>query len=188
MNQRNREQINHAATKDEALKMSITAAESLMKAMRLSQDPSERKELKSQCAVIMDTADRIKKDDNWQPSLGQSQTSPKNNKIGQWATDVALTTRSSLGPHVYVSPHSSFDDGCSSTTAAEVAARNPLSNVSSQTRIRRLLEPVSTRSRSTREGIILLKASLVNGFKCPPWTSNPTSTEFTRQTDDELFT
>ncbi|KAF2278353.1 cysteine proteinase [Westerdykella ornata] len=39
-------------------------------------------------------------------------------------------------------------------------------------------EPVSTRKRSNRESIIMLKASAVNGFKFPPWEKNPTPDEF----------
>jgi hypothetical protein len=44
--------------------------------------------------------------------------------------------------------------------------------------IRRLKEPVSTRKRTRKEDIILLRDSVVNGFKCPPWHKNPSSDEF----------
>jgi hypothetical protein len=60
-------------------------------------------------------------------------------------------------------------------------------SVSSFTRIRRLAEPSSTRKRSTREDIILFKASMVNGFKCPPWDKPPSSSEFLAQEDAEFF-
>lgn len=53
--------------------------------------------------------------------------------------------------------------------------------------IHRLAEPVSTRKRSRKEDIILLKASVVNGFKCPPWDKNPAPSDFTPQHGQELF-
>jgi calpain-7 len=67
-----------------------------------------------------------------------------------------------------------------------VASLSPAT--ASYSHIRRLSEPVSTRTRSKREDIILLKASIVNGFKCPPWDRNPPPGEFAAQQDDELFT
>jgi hypothetical protein len=45
-------------------------------------------------------------------------------------------------------------------------------------RIAQLKVPVSTRKRTTKESIILLKASAVHGFKFPPWEDNPTSADF----------
>ncbi|KAF1966793.1 cysteine proteinase [Bimuria novae-zelandiae CBS 107.79] len=44
--------------------------------------------------------------------------------------------------------------------------------------VRRLREPISSRKRTTKEEIILLKASLVNGVKCPPWDKIPPAEEF----------
>jgi calpain-7 len=44
--------------------------------------------------------------------------------------------------------------------------------------IRRLPEPVSKRKQAKREIIILLKASVFNGFKCPPWDKSPDSADF----------
>jgi calpain-7 len=58
----------------------------------------------------------------------------------------------------------------------------------SYSHIRRLPEPVSTRKRSKREDIILLKASMVNGFKCPPWDKSPAPSEFSTQQGHEIFT
>lgn len=54
----------------------------------------------------------------------------------------------------------------------------PAPSMASYSHIRKLVEPVSTRQRSKKEEIILLKASLVNGFKCPPWDKPPTSSDF----------
>jgi hypothetical protein len=44
---------------------------------------------------------------------------------------------------------------------------------------RRLAAPISTRERSKKEEIILLRGSLINGFKCPPWNGNPSMSELT---------
>ena len=61
-------------------------------------------------------------------------------------------------------------------------------SMSSSSKIHRLAEPFSTRKRSKKEEIILLKASLVNGFKCPPWDKNPSTAEFVAQQGADLFT
>ena len=60
-------QLQVAATKDEALTLAISAAENLMKALKLSSSSDEKRQLKSQCGVLMDVADRIKKSTNWTP-------------------------------------------------------------------------------------------------------------------------
>jgi calpain-7 len=44
--------------------------------------------------------------------------------------------------------------------------------------VRKLREPISSRKRTRKEEIILLKASLVNGVKCPPWDKIPSVDEF----------
>jgi calpain-7 len=66
-----------------------------------------------------------------------------------------------------------------------VAAASP--SIASYSHIHRLVEPVSTRKRPKREDIILLKASMVNGFKCPPWDKTPSPSDFMVQQDTELF-
>lgn len=71
------------------------------------------------------------------------------------------------------------------SVSKETASASP--SVASYQHIRRLAEPVSSRKRSKREDIILLKTSMVNGFKCPPWDIIPSSSEFTPQAGGELF-
>lgn len=61
-------------------------------------------------------------------------------------------------------------------------------SLASYSHIRRLAEPLSTRKRSKKEEIILLKASMVNGFKCPPWDKFPSPAEFVRLQGEDLFT
>ncbi|KAJ4291046.1 cysteine protease [Kalmusia sp. IMI 367209] len=58
------------------------------------------------------------------------------------------------------------------TESPSANPKNPVSHV------RKLREPISSRKRTTKEEIILLKASLVNGVKCPPWDKPPTAAEF----------
>jgi calpain-7 len=60
-------------------------------------------------------------------------------------------------------------------------------SVAPYSHIHRLVEPASSRKRSKREDIILLKASMVNGFKCPPWDKTPLPDEFVTLKGTELF-
>lgn len=285
-------QLQVAATKDEALALAISAAENLMKAVKLSSCSDEKRQLKSQCGVLMDVADRIKKSTNWTPQSKEQPQSTKNAQISQWAANVnALTSsasayneraasdtptthsvpksvvpdttgstagnlqlsyisspsRSPLDTSFYkddrqqssgplidlsddqpISSHNSWnakadtqskEDGHSrdivlSPFEAMGRGPSPLTQSSSEPRlpqistgatsnsasvthippklassaqIHRLIEPISTRKRSKKEDIILLKASVVNGFKCPPWDKNPAATEFTPQDGQDLF-
>jgi calpain-7 len=275
-------------TKREALLAVITAADHLMKAMKLSSDPDEKKRLKSQCAEFLDMAERIKRTGEWASMVKPSTANPstvnpstendKHEEIGQWVADVAvsadpthtfsdaasqssashdrgaiavpLTTQASPNvsfppvslpirsadmnepAHVYSqSPNNlpenrlpqSYDgismvptdgqhsgglqtgqratDTVGSSTARQSApalashrsssaTKVAVSSLStaSNSRIHRLREPISTRKRSKKEQIILLKASRINGFKCPPWEKDPGSTEFVVQQGEELFT
>jgi hypothetical protein len=72
--------------------------------------------------------------------------------------------------------------------AEPASATSITTKLSSQSHIHRLAEPVSTRKRSRKEDIILLRASVVNGFKCPPWDRNPPTAEFVPQEGQTLFT
>jgi calpain-7 len=270
----------------------ITAADHLMKAMKLSSDPDDKRRLKSQCAEFLDMAERIKRTGEWaslvnlsivNPSTVNSSTvnsstgslsteNDKHDQIGQWVADVAvsadlthtfretasqssashdrgaiavpLTTQASAnvsvppvslpirGANVNVqSPNNlpenrlpqsngiipmaptgsqhngGFQSGQPATdtvtspttgqstpalashrssSATKVAASSL--STASNSRIHRLREPLSTRKRSKKEQIILLKASRINGFKCPPWDKDPASTEFVVQQGEELFT
>ena len=53
--------------------------------------------------------------------------------------------------------------------------------------IRTLKEPVSTRTLTKSEQILLYKASYLNGFKFPPWTTPPAPGEFNLGKNDQLF-
>lgn len=258
-----------------------------MKALKLSSHPDDKKQLKAQCGVLMDVADRIKKSSDWTPLVRQSATN-SDAQIGQWAANVDVSgspgpayaeaaslesssvysfpqaalpvnARSTSGNSPFSSvsfpsqnpfdadlyrderrqasmllidlsedlPHSPRGNTSSADADTLRKDRNPIldgenmffpstpmtsgipsqySKSSSQvtvtgpdymtpiapklaspSHIHRLKEPVSTRRRSKKEDIILLKASVVNGFKCPPWNGNPAPTDFTPQNGQELF-
>jgi hypothetical protein len=72
-------------------------------------------------------------------------------------------------------------------SVAEEGATSATPSTAAYSQIHRLAEPISTRKRSKREDIILLKASMVNGFKCPPWDRNPSPAEFAAEQGVELF-
>jgi calpain-7 len=75
-----------------------------------------------------------------------------------------------------VSPHSSSPRPQSKAPEPQTAALTPSTAPHSQ--IHRLREPISSRKLPPRESIILLKASIVNGFKFPPWDKAPSADEF----------
>jgi len=52
---------------------------------------------------------------------------------------------------------------------------------------RKLAEPLSSRKPSTREQIILLEGSRLNGFMFPPWKCPPEPCEFELQDGHDLF-
>ncbi|KAI8939587.1 hypothetical protein NX059_003351 [Plenodomus lindquistii] len=262
-----------------------------MKALKLSSNPDEKRELKAQCGEIMTVADRIKNSTSWTPSA-QPSTGAKNTRIDQWAEDVAGSKDVTTATEDVVSHSSSSHHGLSSTTTpvenvralpgkssassvsanlwddsfgssplpshqdhspfllidlseditpsspmytqnapanlsdevtsrvgaesktnlnasgdlgaksatiprspaiqvqpivAKSKAPTPTPAVAPHSQIHRLAEPVSSRKRSKREDIILLKASVVNGFKCPPWDRTPASDEFLAKEAGELF-
>jgi calpain-7 len=70
-------------------------------------------------------------------------------------------------------------------TVAHTASLSP--SVAPYSQIHRLAEPVSSRKLPSKESIILLKASMVNGFKFPPWDKTPSTEEFALQRGVDLF-
>jgi calpain-7 len=283
-------QLKTAATKDEALTLAIGAAENLMKALKLSSSPDEKKQLKAQCGEIMNVADRIKNTETWEPEVKPQPPSSRNERTGQWVAEVAVTAysvdafedltsqsgssryglSSTTAPvdHVHAtigkssassmsafiqrtgvfptySPKSpapetpallidlsddlpSFDKASAPTDASHEDSPQPKRDykidnrnvpapvvrtavpqestpivepklptaqtaalslsVAPYSQIRRLPEPVSSRKLPPKESIILLKASMVNGFKFPPWDKTPSTDEFRSQEGVDLFT
>ena len=53
--------------------------------------------------------------------------------------------------------------------------------------IKKLDEPVSKRTLTTAENILLLKASKLNGFKFPPWKGPPPGSDFEFRDGEQLF-
>ncbi|WEW58744.1 cysteine protease [Emydomyces testavorans] len=62
------------------------------------------------------------------------------------------------------------------------------SNRNTKGAVRPRREPVSTRTLSNREQIILLENSKLNGAVFPPWSAQPDSEEFELDEEGELFT
>jgi len=252
-----------------------------MEAIQLSSNPDERKELKAQCSEMLTRADRIKADETWTPLVKPQPSSSRDERVGQWAKEVAgtatpgtsfedSTTRSNTsrwalssttgpidGPaasgkssassfsafvhqsdlssavpsfqqdarrdlmplidlsdnafpidvpsavtdashedssdanidrdnhpkngHEFVLnssavPQPSSAESQPGVPESQTAALTPSTAPHSQ--IHRLREPISSRKLPTKESIILLKASTVNGFKFPPWDKTPSTDEF----------
>nr|KMM70327.1 PALB protein [Coccidioides posadasii RMSCC 3488] len=61
-------------------------------------------------------------------------------------------------------------------------------SASARAEVRQRREPVSTRTLSNREQIIVLENSKLNGFVFPPWSAQPGPEEFELDEEDELFT
>ena len=244
-----------------------------MKALKLSSNTDEKKQLKAQCGVLMDVADRIKNSKDWTPLVKQQSENTKqspsvyNNSRtaapantystpgnlpfsiisfpSQHTFDVSVyrdncrqacmplfgllddqspslclkssnvhadmqrkdisQVGSGEGLELSVSPataqrapllvtssapqiqHPLSDTEAPAATAMLAPAASIAPKLASHSHIHRLTEPVSTRKRSRKEDIILLKASVVNGFKCPPWDQSPAPTEFALQNGQELF-
>jgi calpain-7 len=242
-----------------------------MKAMRLSSNADEKKQLKAQCGDIMNVADRIKNTEAWKPSVAPQPSNSRNEQIGQWAAEVAVNadsgaafeditsesgsshyglsstlvpvedTRATSGkssrgvtydtPMLLMNlsndafpspvnntpraptdaPHEDSSDAVLRNQVPTGAVHNTQINSSVQpslppqvipkteppslspstapySQIHRLREPVSSRKLPAKESIILLKASMVNGFKCPPWDKTPSIGEFMLQEGEVLFT
>jgi shikimate kinase len=120
-------QLQTAANKDDALSFAISAAENLMNALKLSSNPDEKKQLKAQCRVIMDAADRIKKDAHWTAASAAQASTPKSERIDQWVTDVAVTAGNATAYEHAASPSFPSHVGLSSSSAASIKEVNSLS-------------------------------------------------------------
>jgi calpain-7 len=251
--QNHESQVRTAATKDEALKQALAAAEKLMKAVKLTTNPTEKKQLNQRFNAIADVARSVKINE-WTPPkpavTTPSQPQPESQQkvasrpkskadgIGEWAASVAQSFEHiPSGPHASTSstqnassetkvatqstpPQSKLrraspshpllatparenahyenvrvdhSQGGTSHTQVDLAAQDDLGSrlqeitqkglpptgpKTSVHHVRKLREPISSRKRTRKEEIILLKASLVNGVKCPPWDKIPSVDEF----------
>lgn len=64
-----------------------------MQALELTSNADEKKQLKTRCGALIDVADRIKKSDEWTPSVDPN---TKEAQIGRWAA--SIDPRHSPGP------------------------------------------------------------------------------------------
>lgn len=230
-----------------------------MKALKLTSNPDEKKQLKAQCGDMMNVADRIKNTETWTPPIAPQLSGARDERVGQWAAQVAgtatpgtafedSTTRSETSQYGLSSTTGPVDGQAASgkSSASSLSAfvcqsslpstvpfirqdahqsAMPLVNCPDDTfpahvssaltdvsredssnshihhdrhlpapqtatltpsavphsQIHRLREPISSRKLPPKESIILLKASIVNGFKFPPWDRAPSVDEFVSQ-------
>ena len=105
-----------------------------MKALKLSSNADEKKQLKAQCGVLMDVADRIKKSECWTPLAKQQPENNKNVQTGQWAANVDVSaspgpayqeTASSQSSSMY-----SFSPTAASANTRSTPGNSPFSSVS----------------------------------------------------------
>lgn len=176
-----------------------------MGAMKLAPNPTEKKIIKERFNAVADVAEDIRSN-NWSPkdhvttNTPQTQQLPqpeikhtrssrpksKADEFGVWAAHITQAHNSDRpGPSTTSgTAHRPIpaEDGTSPISLERQTTRTRLQNIIEverpATRIRKLREPVSSRKRKTKEDIILLKASLVNGVKCPPWDKTPNAAEF----------
>lgn len=237
-----------------------------MKAMKLTADQDEKKQLKAQCGEMMNIADRIKKSTEWELVIKECAPPDTKAAIEQRATRVPKSSSASDGASMIsgmssvfskptlqseaalymakqvhhddttlledlykpkyfptmecklnsladtlttddavptnqqaqsprISPNATLEYRSVDSPVGSTLQRNDptgllassLPSTAPYSQIHRLREPLSTRKRSKKEDIILLKASMVNGFKCPPWKENPSSSEFELQAGAEPF-
>lgn len=163
-----------------------------MKAVTLTSDPSEKKQLKARCREMMDVADRIKTSDQWVPVSAQVPAADVNHEDGQLEDQMRHISISSTGTADHKIKANSETASSSRTAPAPsrpvlMKATSSSPTVAPYSHIHRLSEPIPTRKRSKKEEIILYRASMVNGFKCPPWQENPLASEFVLGDSSEPF-
>lgn len=107
-------------SREDALEAAITAAESYMQALKLTDDPAKKKNLDASCRRYLEQAEKIKNDADWRRA-----------------------------------------------TRAPTSASDPF-----------LTRPVCTRPLATKEKIIILEGSKLNGFVFPPWKEDPKPEDF----------
>ena len=121
-------QASSATSRTKALDAAITAAELYMKALKVTDSPSERRYLDTNCKKWLGIAEKVKVESNWQLAV---------------------------------------------STAARIESS--------------IQKPVSTRKLATKEQIIILEGSKLNGFIFPPWKGEPKAEEFASEKDKSLF-
>lgn len=117
-----------------------------MKALKLSSDVDEKKQLKAQCGILMDVADRIKKSTEWTPLVKTEHENSKNAQIGQWAANVhvpansgstsgetsSLTGSSYSATQTFKTASDGLTSGNSPTSSFSPSSRSPASPSSTE--------------------------------------------------------
>jgi hypothetical protein len=133
--ERLKQKLRAAQTRDEALDTAILAAENALKALSLARNAEDKTRFRTRAKESMGEAESIKKNPTWRPTS----TQPVDRLV-----DVA-----------------------------EASTVSPVSGVAKY-----LKEPRSTRTLTTREKIILARATFLNGTKFPMWETAPSTREF----------
>jgi hypothetical protein len=137
-----------------------------MQALKIATDKAQKSDIRSRCQSLLSEAERIKSSDDWKPADLVRSSFPSNDQV---------SSQDTLGSSAL-----DFSNKPLPAKAAEI--EQPSSK-----RVKRLVEPVSTRELSKAEKIILLRASRLNGFQFWPWEHTPNPKEFELGDEDEPF-
>jgi hypothetical protein len=207
--QTQQQQIDFAATKEDALAFALGAAEQFLRAYEFATG-AEKKQLHRQAKAALDRAATIKNCDVWNPTPliefedEDSTADDKGRKTAEDRPSLPLlpSDRASVSPSISSkseSPHAEREAGCSvprrSNLLIDLSTEEPYSAMAGRSplgpkprkAVAQLKPPLSTRRRTTKESIILLRASMTQGSKYPPWENDPTSAEFEQQPTAEKF-
>ncbi|KAF2266143.1 cysteine proteinase [Lojkania enalia] len=181
-----RSRFEEAVTKDEAITLAIKGVENFMSALELSRDPNEREDLTSQCKALLNTAQRIKETEQWEPKTPANRLQ-KPDQVNHQAAKVAPSIPSSTTDVKKKSVAPKTTPASSPSLLKKVLNRDS-PTASPQSRIRQLTEPISSRKLTTTEQKILLKAGNHHLYKFPQWDKSPSSHEFVLKDGTQPFT
>lgn len=122
-----------AKTDRDALNATIAAAELYMRALKLTKDPSEKREFDVKCKQRLEAAEKIK------------------------------------------------------SGGTKRADAHPPAKVGEKLKTPKSKKHITNRQLTTREKIILLEGSKLNGFVFPPWDASPNRAEFLVRDGQELY-
>jgi calpain-7 len=152
-----------------------------MRAIKLATDPDQKSDLRTRCQSLLNEAERIKLLDEWHSTTSLSVALP----VTSIPDLLEFSETTSIYPSHSPPNPSDLLSSLDSITISNTRARGAPS--SATTRIKRLVEPVSTRIVTTTEQILLLRGSKLNGFTFPPWKGPPGDEEFAIKDGDQPF-
>lgn len=138
-----------------------------MQALKLATTREDKTNIKKKCENVLDELEQVMGRPDWKPNTAASTDSV----IVHPARDDAEDTSSSK----------------SSSSLGSRLASVHLSEGKSLPQLKKLPDPKSARELSTKEKLILWKASKLNGFNAAPWTNPPETFEFLAATPNKRF-